>query len=453
MYRARCSFWLKQGFILAHSLQGGWLWYTCSQMKALFSPAFLLVCALSLVAQKNVAQPEMRHYSSELGFELQYAGEWSANALGQVAPMTVKDLDQQALNDPFKRSIECTQKIFYAKLGDSHSDFVAGTRATECMGRTPDLDSFASRIAGVIRNSYKVSEVKYGSFSVKEQKFWLMRATAESRTFPGEIETIEYVATVLPRGLVYWSVNAKDHRALSSFEHSRVLLKNGVETELVPANAFSSPQPPPKGSGGLQAEGATGLPFNPDPKASHHFESGVGFSYEVLPELSILSVKPFEAAIREKALQHTTTEQESKSIQCAQLLLVAERRDESKIVEIIGFPQECAGGAITAENLELVGKYGAGQLAKKYNLINPEYGSFSAGKHTFWAMRSAMVPQPPRNPNGQIALVVIPIPGGATEWLLNGKTRADLDALMATRLKFEDGTETELIPAETFTAK
>lgn len=422
-------------------------------MKARIFVAFFALCVLSSAAQNSGAQSALRHFSSDFGFELQYPDEWSTNVLGQVTPLTIKDIDQQALNDPFKRSIECTQKIFYARLGDPQSDFLVGTRSTECLGKTPDLDSFSSRMATVVRNSYKVNEVQFGTFSVKEQKFWLMRATAESRSQSGEIQTIEYVATILPRGLVYWSVNAKSHRAQSGFEHSRLRLNNGVETELVPANAFSSVVPPPKTPSNLQAEGTSGDLLKPDLKTSHHFESGFGFSYEIPADLTILAIKPLEGVIREKALENATTEQESKSIQCAQLLLAAERHDESRIVEIIAFSQECAGGAITAQNLDSVGKYAAGELAKKYNLVHSESESYTAGGHKIWVMRSEMVPQPPRNPNSQVALVVVPVSGGAAECLLLARTRVDLDELMASQIKFEDATVTQLIPTGTFAAK
>jgi hypothetical protein len=198
---------------------------------------------------------------------------------------------------------------------------------------------------------------------------------------------------------------------------------------------------------------AVGGSVGSDVRIAQHFESGLGFSYEVPSDLTIINSKQFEKAAKSLAQQQGTTEAEAKSIHCVQQLLVAERRDESRIINFVAFPQDCAGGAVTEKNLANVGKYGSDQLAKRFTLISPEYSSFTVGTHAFWVMRSAMVPSPPQNPNHEIAFVVILTPQAVIECMLLARTRADLEALTATKLRFDDGAVTELIPASAFAAK
>jgi len=183
---------------------------------------------------------------------------------------------------------------------------------------------------------------------------------------------------------------------------------------------------------------------------SRHFESGLGFTYDVPTDLAIISSKQFDQAIREKALQQATTGQETKSINCSQQLLAAENRDESKILQIVASPQGCATGIVIETNLAQLGQYSSGEIAKRFGAAHPEYATFIVGKHLFWAMRSETTPAPPKNPNHEIALLITYTPTAVIECLISARTPEDLAALSATALKFDDGGETQLLPAEAF---
>ena len=189
---------------------------------------------------------------------------------------------------------------------------------------------------------------------------------------------------------------------------------------------------------------------NASPK---HFESGIGFSYDVPSDLAIISSKQFDRAMQAKATQLATTGQEMKSINCTQRLLVAENRDESKIVVFLAAPQGCATGIVTDKTLSSLGQYAANELSKRFAVVKPVYGAFTAGKHAFWAMQSEMTPNPPQNPNHEVAYLVTYTPDFVIECMLLARTPADLSALVNTHLKFEDGTETELLPSDAFVAK
>jgi hypothetical protein len=60
---------------------------------------------------------------------------------------------------------------------------------------------------------------------------------------------------------------------------------------------------------------------------------------------------------------------------------------------------------------------------------------------------------PPHNPNTEFALVITFTPEAVIECMIMARTPSDMAALAATHLKFDDGTETELVPASAFASK
>jgi hypothetical protein len=186
---------------------------------------------------------------------------------------------------------------------------------------------------------------------------------------------------------------------------------------------------------------------------SRHFESGLGFSYDVPSELRIIDKKPFETAAKSLALQQATTVQEAKSINCSQQLLIAENGNESKIINFVASRQGCATGIVTEKNIDKLGQYGTSELAKRFAFVKPEFSQFKLGSHIFWVMKSAMTPNPPHNPNTEFALVITFTPEAVIECMIMARTPSDMAVLIATHVKFDDGIETELVPASTFTSK
>ena len=430
--------------------------------------ALFLVIAVSAVCSQASAQPERtgntraaaaqtRLFTSELGYELSYPAEWTYTDLGPVVPASRMSLDKEAEKDAYRRSIECSQNIFSARFGEPRSNFLGGVITTDCMREKPDLDTFTSRTMRLLGDRYKLSDTHYAAYSVQGQMFWVMRSKASDRNEPGESEIIEYVATVLPKGLVYWSLHSKMLQAQEDFEHSHLRLANGVDTELIPAGAFepSSSSSQPYTSMGSTTANITQIMV--DTHASHHFNSGYGFTYEVPPDLKIYDPKQWDEASRMDSSGKPIPSKVPESRR-RQTLLVAMTEDQSRTVVLTVCTLACMGSPERAYNslahsLDYAMVEEVVRLGYKYSLKNTEYGTFKAGTHRFWVMRStaALKDRSWETPR-YLAALMTPTANGVAEFLLLGKTRVELDALMATRLNFEDGAETDLIPNEAFTA-
>ena len=425
--------------------------------------ALFLVIAVSAVCSQTSAQPvrtgnshaasgQTRLFTSELGYELSYPAEWTYTDLGPVVPASKMPLDKEAENDAYRRSIECSQSIFSARFGEPRSNFLGGVITTDCMREKPDLDTYTDRTMRLLESRYQLSDTHYAAYSVQGQMFWVMRSKAASRNEPGETETIEYVATVLPRGLVYWFVHSKMLQAQEDFEHTHLHLANGVDTDLIPAGVFEGTKSPSQPFTSLGSTAANVRQIMVDPHASHHFNSGYGFTYEVPQNFKIYDAKQWEEGNRMDSSGKPVPSKIPESRR-RQTLLVAMTEDQSQTVSLTVCTLACMGSQTNAYSLDFAMVEEIVNLGKKYNLKNTEYGTFSAGTHKFWAMRSTAVLkdrtwESPR----YLDLLMIPTANGVAEYFLLGKTRADLDALMATRLTFEDGAETELIPNEAFTS-
>jgi hypothetical protein len=429
-------------------------------MKTSISVLFLFI-AIIVVCAETSAQPEWtgnihavatrtRHFSSELGYELSYPAEWIYNDLGPVLPVSKMALDKESESDSFRRSIECSQNIFSARFGEPRSNFLGGVITTECMREKPDLDTFSNRTMRSLEGRYQLSDTHNAAYSVQGQMFWVMRSKAASRNEPGETETIEYVATVLPKGLVYWSVHSKMLQAQEDFEHTRLHLASGVDTDLIPAGVFEATKSPSQTFTTLGSTTTTVKQIMVDPKASHHFNSNYGFTYEVPANFKIYDPKQWEAANRVDSSGKPIPNNVPESRRW-QPLLVTMTEDQSQTVIVNVCPLTCIGSQTSGHSLDFAMVGAVVNLGKKYNLTNTEYGTFSAGTHRFWVMRSmASLKDRAWETPRYLAVLMTPTANGIAEYFLLCKLRADMNALMATRLKFEDGNETELIPNEAF---
>jgi hypothetical protein len=419
--------------------------------------AILVLCAEASAQSERTdhnraAIARTRHFSSELGYELAYPAEWIYNDLGPVLPVSKMALDKESESDSFRRSIECSQNIFSARFGEPRSNFLGGLITTECMGEKPDLDTFSNRTMRSLEGRYQLSDTHNAAYSVQGQMFWVMRSKAASRNEPGETETIEYVATVLPKGLVYWSAHSKMLQAQEDFEHTHLHLASGVYTELIPAGVFEAAKSPSQPYNSLGSATTTVRQIMEEPHASHHFNSGYGFTYEVPSNFKIYDPKQWEAANRVDSSGKPIPNNVPESRRW-QPLLVAMTEDQSQTVILNVCPLTCIGSPTSGYSLDFAMVGAVVNLGKKYNLKNTEYGTFSAGKHKFWVMRSmASLKDRTWEKPRYLAVLMTPTANGIAEYLLLCKLRADMDALMTTRLKFEDGTETELISNEAFTS-
>ena len=385
-----------------------------------------------------------------MGFSLTYPAEWRTTILGPVLPASKLTLNPQYGNDSYRRAIECTQKVFFARSGEPQSIFLGGAITNECMGQKPDLDAFTARTMNMIGGRYHLSDTRYAAFSVQGQIFWVLQTKAVDRKDASDVETIEYLVAVLPKGLIYLSAQSRDARAQTGFEHALLHLDGNIETALIPEGVFDAAPHAHAEFTELAPLSATVNFIKFDKTASHHFRSDLGFSYEIPSDFQIFDPQDWEAKHRLDANGQPARSQVPES-QRRKTLLAARNEGQSKQVVVTSCTGQCMGRLQNATDLNLLLANDTLDLARNYTLRDTRYGAFTVGSHPVAVMRSAAASKAqPWEPEKQVALLITPVPGGVIEYLLQGKTRGDLDTLMATRIRFEDGAESELIPSEAF---
>lgn len=179
-------------------------------------------------------------FSSDVGFEITYPSNWQLVDLSPTMPMIQKKVEGDAKTEVEKIRASCVQFFFSAKSGTPASTFLAVGETKDCLGSEPNLNAYALGTMTTLKKKYLLSETEYGAITLKKTMFWVMRTKAAKFDHPDDVETIEYLGAVLPRGIVLWSCHCKDGKATAEFEHAHLRFADGSDTEMIPADAFHS---------------------------------------------------------------------------------------------------------------------------------------------------------------------------------------------------------------------
>lgn len=412
---------------------------------------FISLSLVLLLRQNALSQNAEHHFTSDFGFELSYPKSWVQNVLGSVPATSTADLDAQVRNDPQKRAIACNQKIFFTRLGEPTSYFVGGVETTSCVGDVPPLSPFAARTTAMVRNSFsRLESLERGEYVVNGQRFWVLRAVGVSRREPNGTVTVEYVATVLPQGLLYWSLEAHGGTARPDFEHARVRLQNGTETELLPAGtALTAVEAAPSGQPSRTNPSALARDYT----ASHHFKSELGFSLDVPQDMALFDVKSLNTAMRLAVHHQPLTPEQTKSLECARGLLGAGSSDDSRVITIVLHDLGCLGVQSEQADPSHFSLYTLRDMDRIATVGDVEMAHASIGGHALWISRASIASRSSEEHSRFLAMLVLPVQGGIVEVLLVARTRAELNALSDVRIVFDDGTEGALVPASAFAEK
>lgn len=211
---------------------------------------YVLIATVALHAQVPVESPATDHtpsslsairvFSSDVGFDISYPSNWTIIDLSPTLPMIQMKLKGDAKTEAEKSRASCVQFFFSAKSGVPASTFLAVGEKRECIGTEPNLNSYALGTMTSLKKKYLLSQTEYGAFTLTKTVFWIMRTKAAKIDHPDDVETIEYLGAVLPKGVVLWSCHCKDEKAKTEFEHAHLRFADGSDTEMIPVGAFHS---------------------------------------------------------------------------------------------------------------------------------------------------------------------------------------------------------------------
>lgn len=188
--------------------------------------------------------------------------------------------------------------------------------------------------------------------------------------------------------------------------------------------------------------------------ASHHLESGLGFTYDVPDVLAIIDTKQLGSPSQLAANRGLNLSSgEKNSIACGRELLMAMAHDDTRIVNFSFHSQDCFGIPLDAKHFSQIGSSAITELNRLFAVANVETASTTIKPHPVWAMRSTIVPKNPKNPNRYMAISIRPVNQGMVEVLVQAKSNDDLNSLMATQIKFDDGEVSEIVPAKLFSSR
>ena len=329
-----------------------------------------------------------------------------------------------------------------------------GVLPTECLGTRPSLEDFAQLTLSRIEGGNRGAAIEASQFTAAGHAFWALRGE-EKDPVTGSPTHIEYVATVLERGLVYWQIQAHTQAAAEMFARIALHLDGGAVTALIPKQAgFATVHmhtPDEAASPELaKARAAVRDALLPDMTASRHLETEYGFSYDVPMGLELLNKERVRAATSTlRALAEASGGRPS-SDTCADQLLLAQNLERPQLLTMLGYGPGCLAYPLDTGHLAELGRNALAQMRASFRVSHVETAVTQLGEHPAWAMRASIAPLDAGNPLRHLAVLMLPGEHGLVEVVIQTASPADLEALMRSPILFSDGATSELIPLSVF---
>jgi len=114
----------------------------------------------------------------------------------------------------------------------------------------------------------------------------------------------------------------------------------------------------------------------------------MGFSYSLPLDWEIMDTKPMLPVIKQQVTTDSTSADEKKGIECAQIDLMARDGTPPSVIEAITVPFDCIGQKFTDKDLASLASGVAAGLNKTFTITDPVYGAYTLGTHSIWIERA-----------------------------------------------------------------
>jgi hypothetical protein len=402
---------------------------------------FLIGAAISTLL---IGQDTNRQYSSGFGFSIDYPASWTGNIAGDMPLITAKDLDPPILQSKEKRISACLQKIYVSKQANTPDNLIIGVLPSDCMGAKPELVPVLNHLDSIYVAGPDPNTVEHAEFEANAHHFYFMRSHGPSKNEPGVERTSEYVATEVPKGILYLAVVGKS-RSVQDFDRIRLKLNDGVSTELLP--------PTVKFFAGNVLIGNRGMIIAKDTGQPHHFKSELGFEFDYADGL--VPIDPDETQRRLNEKRNTGSEIAKKNFGCSNIVGMATTNGFSMSVSVLAIDLECMGyreeqrkDESLEDKMDAIGKYGITHMRDKFDLENIKASSFHLGTHPAWGIVANATYKNSSIPPGYLARVLVSIKGNIVEFIFFAVKYSDLELLLDQQLKLGSDIVTAAFPAD-----
>jgi hypothetical protein len=197
---------------------------------------------------------------------------------------------------------------------------------------------------------------------------------------------------------------------------------------------------------------AVGLAQTPAlPPAPH--VSPLGYSYSLPSDWEVVDAHPMEPLLKQEQAKAATTPEEKKGLECVQLSLTARKGSPASVIVAVELPYSCFGQTMTEKDLPGFAMGASDGLKKSFNVSDPQFGTYTLGKHSFWIERvqGAVIDHPEAVYTVEITCTLLK--DGAVCWMAMAKDSGALGAFEQAAVTLDGEAEPALVPANAFEKK
>ncbi len=183
--------------------------------------------------------------------------------------------------------------------------------------------------------------------------------------------------------------------------------------------------------------------------ATRTFSSDVGFDISYPSDWTIVDMTPALPMVKSKIEGEEATTKEKSHTSCVQIFFNAKSGEPASVFIAVGATKGCLG-AEPDLNAYALGTMST--LKEKYQLTETEYGTFTLKKTVFWVMRTKAAKIDHPDAVETIEYLGAVLPKGIVLWSAHCKNETAKAEFEHAHLRFPDGSDTAMIPAEAFRA-
>lgn len=150
---------------------------------------------------------------------------------------------------------------------------------------------------------------------------------------------------------------------------------------------------PPAPTGPQAAAPAAASPPAPNTFEYKDDTGASSFTYSYPSDWNVVDSKPMMPVVRQKVEEGAQSEMEKRGAECTQLALLLRHPANGSSIIVIAVQYQCIGAAINENDLPAAASGVAEGMKKSFDIVDPSYGAYKLGSHSFWIERAKATPR------------------------------------------------------------
>jgi hypothetical protein len=185
------------------------------------------------------------------------------------------------------------------------------------------------------------------------------------------------------------------------------------------------------------------------PPASQDAAAGIGYSYQLPPDWTVIEPKPSP-----QPPAPTASLAPKKGTACISVSRTAKHGDPASVIVVVELPFDCYGQIMTGQDLAGFGSGIADGLKQAFDIASPVLGTYTLGSHSLWIERargnSKDQTQAQNGVQYTVEVACTVLKKAAVCWMTTAADEASLHAFEQMPVTLDQEAAAPLVPAAAF---